>query len=387
MPTILHINTTAGADTTVGRFANNLRDAAISAGWKAFVAAGFGRADIVMHTRIMHTVGALRHRITASDGQCFSRATKNLVRRIEALKPDIVHLHNLHGYYLNTHFLASYLQKAQIPTVMTVHDCRLASGRCAVCLCEKWLSRDCLQCPHPELYPAVWNFFASRVPEYRMARDLAQLNLHLVSPSWSLKNILSRSELSHIPISVIPNGIDTDIFNSIGHKKPEKTQLLAVANTWHKTKNFDALIRLAQCMPSEWQLTIIGNVTGKQRKDASRFHNILLVTKSVHPAELAKFYQNSSVTLSPSLSESFGLTLSESVACGTPVLANSEAFPQAYIPDSGGMYAPFSQPETIIRSIKRVADKPIMAAPSSLKEMAAAYLALYRQILGGEVNN
>lgn len=382
MPTILHINTTAGADTTVGRFINDLHKATASAGWKVFVAAGFGRADIVMHNRVMHTVGALRHRITASDGQCFSSATKKLVRQIEALKPDIVHLHNLHGYYLNAQILTNYLHQKQIPTVMTVHDCRLASGRCAVCLCEKWLSRDCSQCPHPEFYPAVWKYFAEKAPEYRMAHDLAQLNLHLVSPSWSLKSILDQSELGHIPTSVIPNGIDTDTFNSNGREKSEKIKLLAVANAWPKTKNFDALIRLAQSMPSEWNLTIVGNVTARQRKEASRLDNILLVTASVNPSELAELYRKSSVTLSPSVSESFGLTLSESVACGTPVLANAEAFPKAHIPDGGGMYVPFNQTEAVICGIKRVAGKQVKANPSSLRQMTDAYIALYQQILG-----
>ncbi|MCD7711113.1 MAG: glycosyltransferase, partial [Porphyromonadaceae bacterium] len=145
MPTLLQINTVINSGST-GRIAEEIGQTAIAAGWRSVIA--YGRnprpsqsETIRIGSKFDTYLHALRSRIFDDHGFASRRATENFIRELEKLNPDIVHLHNIHGYYLNIEVLFRHLAKSGIPVVWTLHDCWAMTGHCALydfIKCDRW---------------------------------------------------------------------------------------------------------------------------------------------------------------------------------------------------------------------------------------------------------
>ena len=343
---VLQINITVNSGST-GRIAEDIGSVLIDSGYKSLI--GFGRGnqqsksetiriggkwDIWMHG--MQTILFDRH------GLASKAATKDFLKIVRQWSPDIIHLHNIHGYYLNYPILIKYLLEIKIPVVWTLHDCWTFTGHCVHYEnigCYKWETK-CFRCPKKTKYPSAYLLDNSEY-NYNYKKDLFnQLeDVTFVVPSHWLKDELGRSFLSNFPSIVIHNGIDLNIFkpdlsSTITQGFVNKKIILGVASVWQKSKGWYDFIELAKYVDSDnYQIVLIG-VSEKQKMELpSNIHGILK-TESV--IELAAWYSRSIVFVNPTYLDTFPTTNLESLACGTPVITyNTGGSPECLDQETG----------------------------------------------------
>ena len=219
MPVLFQICVEGNTGST-GRSAEEIGNLAIQKGWGSYIAFGrFPRPSNSHSIRIESNWGVYLHGLKTRlfDQHCLGsvNATRKLVRNIERIKPDIIHLHHLHGYYINIKILFEYLANTTIPVVWTFHDCWSFTGHCAHfdhIGCEKWKT-ECNHCPQKKEYPSSYLLDRSR-KNFIEKRELFNSirNLTIISVSRWLDEKVRVSFLSEKSRKVIYNGIDTDLF-------------------------------------------------------------------------------------------------------------------------------------------------------------------------------
>ncbi len=340
MPKLLQINITANSGAT-GKIAEEIGAEAIRHGWESYVAYSRGipisrsnlvligsRADIRRH--------GLRTRICDAHGLGSANATKVLIERIRAIAPDIIHLHNIHGYYLNYPLLFDYLREWGGPVVWTLHDCWAFTGHCAHfedAKCHRW-EVQCHHCPIKKTYPISW--FADRSARNYLDRKAAFTslpNLTLVSPSKWLNDILGRSFFSGFDRRVIHNGIDINLFRPYENPKQKNRMVLAAAWVWNRAKGLDDLINLSEMLSDGYTLCIVGLSEKQLRKLPSSIKGI---TRTENQKVLAQLYSNATVFINPTYGDTFPTTNLEALACGTPVVTYRTGGSPEAISDSTG---------------------------------------------------
>lgn len=256
------------------------------------------------------------------------RATGKLLAYLDQERPDIVHLHNIHGFYLQVELLFAYLKSRKIPVVWTLHDCWPFTGHCAYydyvnC---KGFREGCKKCVHhAKLYPyalfkddAAVNFIRKREAFQGVGRMV------LATPSDWLAGQVRQSFLGDYETRVIPNGIDLEIFHDDSRDRVSKSGLdiLGVANIWEARKGLDYLEQLAERMPEGWRLTVIGVSAGQKRKLEKKFpgERVRALMRTESMQELAEYYRRADVFVNPTLEDNFPTTNLEALACGTPVV-------------------------------------------------------------------
>ena len=252
-----------------------------------------------------------------------SLKTRHLIQRLELFNPDVIHLHNLHGYYLNVPMLMNYLKtKTALKVVMTLHDCWWLTGSSAhysYSGCKIW-DKGCVVVNNPKHYPI--NQFGLR--QKRNFADkkamLAQLpHLELITPSNWLKDACEQTYLSVYPINAIYNGIDLHQFDAnLGMRgRNHPISLLGVANAWTTQKGFDDFIALFARLDANYSLTLVG-LSAEQMQHLPP--KITGIERTGSLDELVKLYQDSDIYLNLSYEETLGMTTVEALACGTPCI-------------------------------------------------------------------
>ncbi|NCB32056.1 MAG: glycosyltransferase, partial [Clostridia bacterium] len=286
--------------------------------------------------------GALS-RLTDRAGFYSAAATRGLIEEIQAYRPDILHLHNLHGYYLHLPTLFAYLKSAKIPVIWTLHDCWAFTGHCPyyeMAHCDRWKT-GCHHCPQKTEYPKSLLMDQSARNYHQKSELFCGVSaLTLVTPSQWLADQVTQSFLKDYPLRVIPNGIDLDAFQPTPstlrarYGLERKRILLSVANTWWEPrKGLPDLLELANRMGDDFQVVVLG-VTEKLKRYLPG--NILGLTRTENVRELAQWYTAADVCVSFSREETMGLTLPESLACGTQALCyQAAALPEALTDDVG----------------------------------------------------
>lgn len=272
-------------------------------------------------------------RVLDNSGFLSKRATAALLVRLEAYRPDVIWLHNLHGYYINLPMLFAWLkQHPEIKKYWTLHDCWSFTGHCAHFVmkgCGKWKT-GCEQCSQLRTYPACYGLDRSST-NYREKRTAftGVENLTLITPSQWLANLVSESFLQEYPVQVIHNTIDTEIFKPTpGTFKAEyglegKCMVLGVAVGWDRAKGYDDFLQLRRLLSEEYVIVLVG-VTLQQQKRLPA--GILGIERTADQLQLAEIYSAADIFLNPSRQETFGLTTLEALSCGTPaVVYNSTA--------------------------------------------------------------
>lgn len=252
--------------------------------------------------------------------------TKALIRDLEKFSPDIVHLHNLHGFCLNMPLFFKYLKKSAVQVVWTFHDCWPFTGHCpyfTVSGCEKWQTR-CCSCPQPKIYPKMY-LDTSKSMHKRKKQWFASLdNLTIVTPSEWLADLTKKSFFCNHPVMVINNGIDLSIFNprksdfkekyNIGNK----AMILGVAFDWGYRKGLDVFIDLAKRLDKKsYQIVLVGT---NDRIDEQIPDNIISIHRTNNQTELAEIYSAADVFVNPTREDNYPTVNMESIACGTPIL-------------------------------------------------------------------
>ncbi len=320
---VLQINVTGNLST--GNLACAINRQVEAVGGEGMVAYGRGTIAEDMNAYLIENrAGVFAHVLYTrlSDGAGFGskKATQKLIEQINRFQPDIIHLHNIHGYYLNIDILLRFLAKYQRPIVMTLHDCWTFTGHCSHfenIKCDRWQGH-CMNCPGLGIYPKSFGVDHSR-ENYERKKELFQNipNLHIVTPSKWLKDLVGQSFLKNRPIQVIHNGIDVNAFYPKDNQKKSKKTVLGVASSWSREKGLYDFCKLAKLLPEEYRIVLVG-ISKKQSKKIPK--EIKTIEKTQDKEALAKIYRGADVFVNLTYADTYPTVNIEALACGTPVV-------------------------------------------------------------------
>ena len=328
---LLQINPVVRLNTSTGRIIKEIGKLAISEGWDSYIAYSGARDGVPPHSSKLVPVGnkadlalhLLATRLLDAHGLASGRATESFIRRIKEIDPDVIHIHNIHGYFLNYPILFRYLAESGKPVVWTVHDCWLYTGHCyyySAASCDKWKS-GCGACPQKRAFPASLLLDRSARNWKDKSRAFGSLeNLTIVPVSEWIREEMASSFLAGKRFRVIHNGIDLETFRpeAASGGRQEGRVYLGVASIWLKEKGFDDLMALAAKLLPDEKLVLVGRTTDAQKARAPQ--NVTLIERTENIGKLAELYASSSVFLNPTWQDNYPTVNLESIACGTPVV-------------------------------------------------------------------
>lgn len=323
---ILQLNTVSSKGS-VGRIALDLYQVIEKHNSECKIA--YGREDcpkgidnIKVNSKLDFYKSVMRTFITGEHGFGLKGKTKELLKKIDEYNPDVIHIHNLHGFYINVEMLFEYIKEKDIPVVWTLHDCWSFTGHCAYfdyTDCDKW-KKGCENCPqYKNAYP--YGLFKDNSKENYLRKKKAFTgvkNLTVVTPCNWLKDLVKESYLKDYDVRVIYNGIDLNNFKPIPcNKKNNKKIILGVANVWENRKGLKYFEELADILDEDKKIVLVG-LTPKQIKSINP--KIEGITRTSSVEELARLYTCADVYVNATLEDNFPTTNIESLACGTPVV-------------------------------------------------------------------
>ena len=327
---ILQINSVCGIGST-GRIATDIHNILIEQGNQSYIAYGRDLPKncdnaIRIGTKIDNYAHVAKTRLLDKHGFGSKRATIEFIKKVKEFNPDIIHLHNIHGYYMNVEILFDYLKEANKPVVWTLHDCWSFTGHCAYfdyVGCDKWKT-GCYSCPEKKAYPSSLIFDNSK-NNYLNKKEIftGVKNLTIVTPSQWLANLVQESFLNEYPVNVINNGIDLNTFrpNAGDFRKKfnlnGKFVILGVASVWDRRKGLKYFVELADKLSEDEVIVLVG-LTEKQINQIPE--NIIGITRTSNVEELVDIYSSADVFVNPTLEDNFPTTNLEALACGTPVV-------------------------------------------------------------------
>lgn len=345
MPTILQINVTANWGST-GKIAEQIGQTAMRHGWESYIA--YGRMMNPSKSQLIKVgtqLNVYSHyavgKVLDAEGLLSKRATKQLVKTMDVIKPDVVHLHNIHDHYLNYPVLFRYLAARDIPVVWTQHDVWAVTGGCCYTPqnCNKW-KNGCNHCPQKrglEIDRSQHN--------YKLKKDLftAVKSLTIVPVSEWLGGMLAESFLNKNDIRVIHNGIDIDTFKpsnenvAAKYNTGNKKIVLGVASEWSERKGLKDIIKLATLLPKEeFAIIVIGKVLDGSGSVSGDGCQMVFVDRTQNAKELAALYSAALVYINPTYQDNYPTTNLEAMSCGTPVVTyDTGGSPEAVTSDTG----------------------------------------------------
>lgn len=286
--------------------------------------------------------------------------TRSLINSLKQFSPDIIHLHNLHGFCLNLPMLFRYIKRSGAKVVWTFHDCWPFTGHCPyfdLCGCDKWQTQ-CVKCPQPRIYPKMY-LDTSKLMYSKKKKWFAGLEeLTIVTPSEWLAGLVKKSFFSNHEIKVINNGIDLSVFQpraSDFRKKYNlegKYILLGVAFDWGYRKGLDVFKELAKRLdPEIYQIVLVGT---DDTVDAQLPDNIISIHRTNNQIELAEIYSAADLFVNPTREEVMGLVNIEANACGTPVLTFRTGGCPECVDDASGVVVDCDDIDSMEREIIRL---------------------------------
>lgn len=387
---VVQINSVATGST--GTIAKKLSLAMTQAGIENRIFYGIGSSDFVDAQKFGDTLSLRLHQLSTRlfdrHGTASMIPTKKMIEALKAFQPDIVHLHNMHGFYLHIPLLFSYLKEHHIPILWTMHDCWAFTGHCAhfqQLSCEKYKT-ECRNCPGLSAYPRSW-FIDRSQKNFREKRAWFSNveNLHIAAPSVWLQKKLSESFLKDYPVHVIHNGISLSSFSAKEIEKPEslrgKRIYLGIAAKWIPEKGYPDFLAMAKKLRSDELLLLVGD------GEADAPDNILRYPRTSTAEELIDLYRMADVFLNPTHCDTFPTVNMEALACGTPVVTY-DVGGSAEIPDvHSGAAVPVGDIDGLLFHARRLAACPDnqehclqRAAIFSEENQISSYLRLYQEI-------
>ncbi len=403
---LLQINTSVNTGST-GRIAEQIGDISIGRGFESYIA--YGRNYRESNSRLIKIGNdwhckwhVLSTRLFDNHGFASSVTTKRLINQIDQIQPDIIHLHNIHGYYLNIEVLFQYLSKVNVPVLWTLHDCWALTGHCShfdFVNCNKW-ETECRDCPNRKGYPRSLFLDRSRQNFRRKKKLFTSVDrMMFVTPSRWLSDIVSRSYLNKYPVKVLPNGIDLSVFKphpskSIKHKYNlgKEKIILGVAKNWNHHKGLDDFIKLSGHLSVNEHIVLVG-LTHQQKEYLP--DNIIGLNRTENINELAALYSLADVFVNPTWVDNFPTTNIEALACGTPVITYKTGGSIEAVSPKTGLIVEKGNVNELYKAIKCVLETGKNKYESACRERAEKYfnikqrtleyLRLYNDLLQGNV--
>ena len=313
---IVEINSVYNGST--GKIMLGLAEVASNDGMEVYCCAT-GIPKYVDQTKNYYQIGGCFSRKTHAalsyilgNPECHSSfSTKKLIRYIDRIKPDIIHIHNIHGFFINVEMLFGYIKKRKCSVVWTLHDCWPFTGRCPyfdILGCDSW-KNGCTNCRYPkDWYPKATMNISSRMWKRKKEWFSNIDNLTIVTPSNWLAKLVSQSFLKEYPVRVINNGINLEVFKPTKSDFREtyhcenKVVLLGVAFDWGERKGLDVINKLAERLPSNYQIVLVGT---NDDIDHSLNKEIISIHRTNNQEELAKIYTAADLLINPTREDNF----------------------------------------------------------------------------------
>ncbi len=398
---VLELNTCSGIKST-GRIAADLARMLHAQGDECQI--GYGEEPVPEDCRAFSfpVCGAAERKgysqlrkVFDAEGYGGQIGTGRLIRRLKEDPPDIVHLHNLHGCYLNLGMLFGYLRQSDLPVIWTLHDCWSFTGHCAYydyAECQKWQTQ-CERCPQQKAYPANLGPDGSR-RNYQWKKELftGLARLTLVTPCQWLLDQVRQSYWADTAAQVIYNGVDrnafqpapSDIREHYGIRAPHL--LLAVAAQWDERKGLRYLLQAMQTLGDAYHLVVLG-LSDAQRKGLPAHVTGLSSTSSLR--ELREWYSAADALCNPTMEDNMPLVNLEALTCGTPVVVFATGGCVECVDAQVGAVTPKADVAAFAEAIRAVSADKARLSPACLARAKAfdkdvcyqQYLSLYREVL------
>lgn len=360
------INSMCGSGST-GKIVTDMCSILKKQNHEVRVAFGIGKASNINLSdtyKVNNKLGYYSHNIAAKvtdkTGLFSSKQTKKLVNDIINFSPDIVQLHNLHGYWINYKILFKYLIEANVPIVWTLHDCWSFTGHCshfAKTNCIQW-KIQCKKCPQLKTYPKTY-LFSNVKKNYLIKKGLYEKinNLTIVTPSQWLADLVKESILKNHNIITINNGIDLDLF------KPKKSNfrvkyelvdykiILSVANVWDDRKGLHDLMLLNEIISNQYKIVIVGLT--KQQKDLLP-SSIVGIQRTDGIEELVEIYSAADVFVNLTYEDTFPTVNIEALACGIPIITYNTGGSVEIIDNNNGFVVEQGDIQSLFSLIKSI---------------------------------
>lgn len=377
---ILQINVSASGST--GHIANAIHTRLLRGGDESLFL--YARGKDALQTKAGRYKNAALTRLTGLAGAVGAKDTAVWTDAIERFSPDVVHLHNLHGYYVHIFRLLEYLKKHRYPTVITLHDEFLYTGKCAFSGdCDRYLS-GCGSCPQKNTYPKVFSDKSAMLHSIKKELFADFENLHFASPSEWLAERAGNSLLKNHPICVIPNGIETDVFRpGTGHARrkygitEQHIVFAAAQGLMSPRKGGKYILELAKSMP-DVRFLLAGT-------DEKKFpSNVTALSHIRSSMEMADLYRSADCFVITSREDNFPTVCLESAACGTPVAGFACGGTPETVSPNISRFVPYGDTAALKKAIKALfplQDKLQNASSAKTAEdMYIAYKNLYESI-------
>lgn len=374
MKTLLQINPVLRVNTSTGRIMQEIGELAMQHGWRSCIAYSKGRDGIKSCQSEVIPVGnkwstiwhGLETRLFDRHGLASNEATRLFVKQIQELKPDVIHIHNIHGYFLNYQILFDFLAQSNIPVVWTVHDCWLYTGHCyyySYAGCNKWQT-GCGHCPQKKEFPASWLIDRSHQNYEDKKQAFTSLpldQLTIVPVSEWIREEMQYSFFRNNQFHVIHNGINTNIFNIYNPEQVKqkyglngKHILLGVASIWSREKGFDDCIQMADFLHPDEMLVLVG-VRSEQQKRLKK--NMLGIPRTENIHQLAELYAAADAFINPTWQDNYPTVNLEAIACGTPVVTYRTGGSIEAITDQTGFIVPQGNVKEMLEAARLISQR------------------------------
>lgn len=331
---VLLINAVCGTGSTgkicaqlAQAFEKEGHTAKIAYGRDGFVPEQFQKYAVRIGSDLDVKLHGVLTRLTDRHGFASRRATKAFLRWADEYDPDLLWLHNIHGYYLNIEMLFQWIKsRPDMQVKWTLHDCWTFTGHCAYfdfAGCDRWKT-GCHHCPQKKAYPAT-ALLDSSCSNYKKKQALftGVPKLSLITPSQWLADLVKESFLREYPVEVVYNTINTDIFKPTPgdfrekHGLEDKKVILGVASVWEKRKGLEDFVKLAGMLDDSYRIVLVG-LTAEQAKQMPQ--NVIAIPRTNSPQELAQIYTAADVFVNPTYEDNYPTVNLEAQACGTRVI-------------------------------------------------------------------
>lgn len=345
-----------------------------------------------MGTFTSRRINVLLDRVTGMHNCHAAYATWKLLKQLDEFRPDVIHLHNLHGGYIHLGMLFRYIKRNHIRTVWTLHDCWAFTAYCPhfdMIGCEKWKD-GCHDCPQYRQYPVSYVDRSKRMYQKKKDWFTGVEDLTVVTPSHWLAGLVKESFLKDYPVQVIHNGIDLTVFRPTESDFREKYHcenkkiLLGVAFGWGVKKGLDVFVELARRLDDSYQIVLVGT---SEEIDRQLPENMISIHRTQDQRELAEIYTAADLLVNPTREETYPTVNMEAIACGTPVVTFRTGGSPESLDEDCGMVVEKDNMEALERMILTFGRKDsCMAAKCRKKGIGFAkedslkgYLRIYRK--------
>lgn len=363
---LLLINSVCGTGST-GRIVGDIAKEYEADGYEVKIAYGRGIAygetgkyGVKIGNNLNVALHGVKSRLFDAHGLGSKIATKQFLKWAEKYNPDVLWLHNIHGYYINYPLLFEWIKsRPEMQVKWTLHDCWSFTGHCShfsFVKCNKW-QQHCQDCIQYKEYPkSILKDKSKRNFKIKKEAFYGVNNMTIITPSKWLEDLVKKSFLREYEVEVQYNTIDKNIFKPVKSDFRERFHLqdkkivLGVATSWGPRKGIDDFFKLRELLDNSYSIVLVG-LTEKYMKKL--LPGMIGIERTNSKQELAEIYSAADVFVNPSREEVFGLTSLEAVSCGTPAIVYKGTACEEVVNEYGGFAVEFNI-EALLKKIKEI---------------------------------